>query len=468
GTRPGGTAADGARRGAAPARRRAVSAAARGSVQASPRRRALEIPLRILPGGAGQEDGETEGEPRTVQLHRLACCGAEDGRGGEDGALFLLDAGPGEDVLLLAGAEVRRLPRGAGGGELLDRARRGAAAWGREQLRMLHRLRLPERLIAYAERLAAAQTREAVLAALVEHTPRIAGGYCAVLLAPGADGALQPAEPEPHRLAPVSLPPHPRLERPCLISADEALSGTGGPFAPLAPLFRDLGARALAAVPFDGVSLLLLAERRTDRAFEPEDWELLRAAARQAEAALQRVRLFDEVRELSLTDPLTGLANRRQLRLVLERSLAAARRGESLTVAMLDLDDFKAVNEARGHIGGDRVLRGVADALAAEVRGSDLVARYGGDEFLVVLPGGNAASAASLLRRVRERLAGEVSVSAGIAEYGPDAATPDELIEAADRRLYAAKQQVHAGGPAADGPAREAPPVPIRNGGYLL
>ena len=417
-----------------------------------PRRRALDFPLRVVSGDAG-EPARPHAEPRAVQMYRLSSRHAADAAdaGGADGDVFLLDAGPGDDVLLLAGAEVRRLTRGAGGRDLMERAARGAAAWRREQQRVLHRMHLPERLIAYAEQLGRAQGEAAVLAALVEHTPHIAWGYCAVLFSADAGGGpLRPVQPEPplHRLARVTLPRNPRLERPCLITADQALSDTGSPFAPLAPLFRDLGARTLAAVPFNGRSLLMLVERRTDRTFEPEDWNLLHAVTRQAEAALERVRLFEEVRGLSLTDPLTGLANRRQLRLVLERCLAAARRGEPLAVAMLDLDDFKAINEARGHMGGDRVLRAVADALAAEVRGSDLVARFGGDEFLVVLPGGTAGSAAILLRRVRERLDGLASLSAGVAEYGPGATAADELIDAADRGLYRVKQELHGGGPA--------------------
>jgi diguanylate cyclase (GGDEF)-like protein len=416
-----------------------------------PRRRALDIPLRVAPGRA-TDVPRPDTEPLTVQMYRLAGRHPAEGeRGSMDGDVFLLDTGDGDDMLLLAGAEVRRLPRGAGGRDLLERAGSGAAAWRREQLRALHRLHLPERLITYAEHLGRAQTEEAVLAALVEHTPRIAGGYCALLFSsPSGGGPLEPVEPErvQHRLARVALPRNPRLERPCLITAANALSDTGSPFTPLAPLFRDLDACSLAAVPFNGRSLLFLVERRTDRTFEPDDWDLLRTVTRQAEAALERVRLFEEVRDLSLTDPLTGLANRRQLRLVLERSLAAARRGEPLALAMLDLDDFKAINEARGHIGGDRVLRGVAEALAEEVRGSDLVARFGGDEFVVVLPGGTEASAASLLRRVRDRLEGMVSLSAGVAEFGPGSTSADELIEAADRRLYRAKQEVHGGGSA--------------------
>jgi diguanylate cyclase (GGDEF)-like protein len=105
------------------------------------------------------------------------------------------------------------------------------------------------------------------------------------------------------------------------------------------------------------------------------------------------------------------------------------------------------VNDEEGHPAGDRVLCRVADTLKAEARGSDVVVRYGGDEFLVILPGGTASAARSLAERVRARLAGLVGVSAGIALYRPELQSPDELIREADRALYAAKpRQVLRGG----------------------
>jgi diguanylate cyclase len=108
---------------------------------------------------------------------------------------------------------------------------------------------------------------------------------------------------------------------------------------------------------------------------------------------------------------------------------------------VLDLDGFKDVNDEEGHQAGDRVLCEVAAILRAEARGSDVVARYGGDEFLVILPGGTPAAAHSLADRVRTRLAGRVGISEGVAAYRPEMESSDELIRDADRALYEAKRR---------------------------
>jgi diguanylate cyclase (GGDEF)-like protein len=149
---------------------------------------------------------------------------------------------------------------------------------------------------------------------------------------------------------------------------------------------------------------------------------------------------------LALEDPLTGLANRRGLAAVWAHELARSRRyGYPCSVIALDLDRFKRVNDAGGHDAGDRMLRLVARLLAAGVRGEDLVARTGGEEFTIILPRADLAVALAVAERVRQAVAavhpapdlGPCTLSAGVAcsRLTPHAA----LLQAADRALYRAK-----------------------------
>ncbi|HEX2187568.1 MAG TPA: GGDEF domain-containing protein, partial [Longimicrobiaceae bacterium] len=200
------------------------------------------------------------------------------------------------------------------------------------------------------------------------------------------------------------------------------------------------GAAVLAHVPVEKVGVLFLVERRGERLFEPEDWSLLDVLISQATIAIERVELFERVRELSLTDPLTGLGNRRHMQVMLKHSLAAAQRGDPLSLVMVDLDGFKAINDEYGHLEGDRILRLVAECLREEIRGADLAVRFGGAEFLIILPGTDLAGAHSLIRRVQDRLGGRARISAGAAEYDPSMKAADDLIEQADRELYASKK----------------------------
>jgi diguanylate cyclase (GGDEF)-like protein len=356
--------------------------------------------------------------------------------------VFLLDLGA-DEAVLVAGAAVRRIPRGEGGRELVGRAAAGAAAWRRERLRIWKRALLPEQLIGFSEQLTRAESPAEVCRALMDHTAQIVGGFTALVFVRGAkEEMFRPFDVSHPGLdvRDLEIPALPRMTRPGIITSSDARADTGSPFAGVEPLFRELEASLVAHVPFGDHGVLALIERRAERWFEPEDWNLMGTLSRQAGAALQRVNLFQEVKNLSLADPLTGLANRRQMKIVLERGLAAARRGEGLALVMFDLDGFKAINDTHGHLAGDRLLVTVADVLRREARGADLVVRYGGDEFLVVLPGGSAHGAASLVRRVRERLKGEVELSAGIAEYAPSIVTVEQMIEVADQSLYAAKQ----------------------------
>jgi diguanylate cyclase (GGDEF)-like protein len=171
---------------------------------------------------------------------------------------------------------------------------------------------------------------------------------------------------------------------------------------------------------------------------------------------LHRGVLVDQFRQAARTDPKTGLANGAAWAEIAEKEIARARRiGSGLAVLMVDLDNFKAVNDAHGHLAGDEVLREVAVALAAEVRAYDAVGRFGGEEFVVLLCGVDTAGAARTADRLRARIkaidltvpgAGGPSQLRGLtASIGcvasPTAAgTVDELVGAADSALYEAKR----------------------------
>ena len=178
--------------------------------------------------------------------------------------------------------------------------------------------------------------------------------------------------------------------------------------------------------------------------FTSNDLELLRALADQAAIAIENARLFEQVHQLSLTDPLTGLANRRQLEKDLAREFAAARRGRPLLAVMFDLNGFKEYNDRWGHVAGDYALKSFATALAIETRAMNAAARYGGDEFIALLADADEAGAGIFIDRVRARFPGadastqmrELSVAAGFACYDPAMKSPEELVTAADRALY--------------------------------
>ena len=149
-----------------------------------------------------------------------------------------------------------------------------------------------------------------------------------------------------------------------------------------------------------------------------------------------------------ITDPLTGLPNKRFATEYVARELARVRRtGGRLALALLDMDGFKRINDVSGHAAGDRALRDVAQSLLRSVRESDLCARYGGDEFLVVMPDCSGADAKRRIKAIqaavvaagRESQLGDLSLSAGIAVFPEDGAHFDALFANADTRMYRSK-----------------------------
>jgi diguanylate cyclase (GGDEF)-like protein len=188
------------------------------------------------------------------------------------------------------------------------------------------------------------------------------------------------------------------------------------------------------------VGALLVGWRRHVDEVDETSHAFISLLAAQAALAIERADLAEELARQAETDPLTGVANRRGLARALERDVAAARRGDRrLAVAMLDLDRFKAYNDAEGHPAGDLLLRGAARAWARQLRAGDLLARYGGEEFAIVLPDcGDEAEAVGIVERVRAATP-VVSASAGVALWSRREPAA-QLIRRADAALYAAKR----------------------------
>jgi diguanylate cyclase (GGDEF)-like protein len=188
-----------------------------------------------------------------------------------------------------------------------------------------------------------------------------------------------------------------------------------------------------------------------DAAVEAEASERVAAIADLVAVVVDRARLatnaaerIDWAERVANSDMLTGLANARTMLRVMELELArAARQGVEITLALFDVDDLTGINDADGRAVGDDILREVAAVVGESVRAVDTVARWGGDEFLVVAPGAKGTTVAErIVNAVAARGAATnraITVSAGIARFPVDGSTPDELVQAAEAALHAAQ-----------------------------
>lgn len=171
--------------------------------------------------------------------------------------------------------------------------------------------------------------------------------------------------------------------------------------------------------------------------------KMLLSLGNQIGVAIENARLYEQTRLLALQDSLTGLANRRLMDIVLERSFAEAKRyGSPISAIMLDIDHFKKYNDAHGHMAGDRLLIDIAKLLLHEARDADLVVRYGGEEFLILLPETELTNANEVAERVRKTVKKEkgVTVSLGVSMYR-QGMKKEDLISKVDEALYRAKKE---------------------------
>jgi diguanylate cyclase (GGDEF)-like protein len=199
------------------------------------------------------------------------------------------------------------------------------------------------------------------------------------------------------------------------------------------------------------LAVLNFADKASGDAFGSSDLELLQAIAPQIAVAIDRLALktkAGEFEQLSVTDPLTGLLNRRYLQERLVEELNRSKRyRQPVALLMIDVDRFKAYNDNFGHLAGDEALKKVASILKENLRGADVAARFGGEEFAVLLPQTTAEEAQQIAERIRRQIERSefphrsVTVSIGLAGASEDIISPDDLIWAADRALYQAKER---------------------------
>jgi diguanylate cyclase (GGDEF)-like protein len=198
---------------------------------------------------------------------------------------------------------------------------------------------------------------------------------------------------------------------------------------------------------------VLNAESQHADAFSEADVGLMSAVGSQLASCLEVGQLHDSLKREASHDPLTRLNNRRLFLERLEQEIArAGADGQSFSILFLDVDQLKRINDTYGHLAGDALLREVSNALMDAVRGQDLVARYGGDEFAVLLPATPSTAAVSVAQRISEGIgrhhfmAGREllqipGVSLGVASFPQDGRTADELLATADATLYRQKRK---------------------------
>jgi diguanylate cyclase (GGDEF)-like protein len=247
--------------------------------------------------------------------------------------------------------------------------------------------------------------------------------------------------PQPDRVAAAAWADHEvRLVRQLNPAEDPVAAGLL-PFARnvvVLPLEIDDGDSGIVLLEHQGHPLTARLPRRTVL--------ILSQFTAQAALALRNARLLAERERQAAIDGLTGLANRREFDRVLAREVNRADRAqEPLSLVVFDVDRFKDINDARGHLAGDEVLRAVGQVLVGAVRDMDLVARYGGEEFALVLPRCDQADAVLVVRRVTDAMRRHhhlkgVTVSSGVATLPANAGTGVALIAAADEALYESKR----------------------------
>jgi diguanylate cyclase (GGDEF)-like protein len=383
--------------------------------------------------------------------------------GGLDGALHIpVDGGPGvraELVMLRPGPGIVDAIDVAACGPLLAELAGALAGRGAAASALAAALAREQRLDAFARLLVVVPDTAALHAAIVDTMAAAVGAEIAAIAVPVAGEST---------LGITATRGYPSV----LVEDVRQLPGEGiigRAFASGQPLLvPDLSAlpnqvprrryrtRSYVALPIvaaDGPkAVVTLTDKADGSPFDQNDLDVLAALAAPAALALVREAFRDRMRDLThlaTVDSLTGLFNRRFFETRLEQEIERQRRHvDDLALLLVDLDNFKELNDTQGHLVGDRVLREVADILSRAVRIFDVCARYGGEEFVILMPGANAETALRIAERIRRQVEQHFSagprdragrtVSVGVATAVPTT-TRETLIAQADAALFRAK-----------------------------
>ena len=198
------------------------------------------------------------------------------------------------------------------------------------------------------------------------------------------------------------------------------------------------------------VGVLNLADRVEDEGFSCEDIALIELFSQLVGASVGNVKLFEKIQRQATTDGLTGLANHKTFYEILEKELWRYRRyGDQISLIMVDVDNLKNINDAYGHRVGDKVIKRISTKIKECIRQIDTAARYGGDEFAVILPNTSLADALVVAERMVEMVSSSpvtwgdeqipLSISVGLGQYDADT-SPEDITSRSDQALYSAKQ----------------------------
>ncbi|MBA7556095.1 hypothetical protein ES705_48793 [subsurface metagenome] len=222
------------------------------------------------------------------------------------------------------------------------------------------------------------------------------------------------------------------------------------------PIINELKLKSFAVIPIvvknEPLGALIVSQSNLKRKIIEEDFAPLLLFANQVGIAIENAKLHEETKELTRVDELTQVYNKREFQRRLPEDIELTRRyAHFLSLAMLDIDDFKHYNDTNGHLAGDMVLKQLSQILIGNLRRTDVPFRYGGEEFAVILPATSREGALIILEKVRKEIenfsfeyrekqpGGKVTVSIGIATYPVDTKNAQDLVNCADKALYRAK-----------------------------